>query len=129
MPLAGASYTVSFPLPLSRDPTGPGTSGTVVIQNLQGSTLTGDVVFSLSFHIILTYPAADGPVTDSFTVPYANTLASAGTFAGMLCDVGATITEAAFVTASRVLTVSFTITANTDFPPPQAFDAESAGLF
>lgn len=124
-PLASGSFTSSFPVTLSQIPTGPATSGTIVIQNLQCGTLTNQVVFSLTFNGTINYPTAGGPVAEAFSVPYANALASAGTVAGMYCDVAATITAATFVTATRVLTVTFTITANTDFPPPQAIDVDS----
>lgn len=127
-PLNSNSFVVSFSTTTSQ-PVSAVTAASAVIRNLQCGTLTDQVVFSLTLDLSLSYTSGVTPVTDTFRIPYANVLSVPGTVAGMACDIAATITAGTvdITPATNIVTwsVTFTITANTFFPPPQAIDVDS----
>ena len=128
-PLATGNFTATFNTTLSAVPTAaPAIGATATVKNLQCATLTDQVVFSLTFELAISYQSG-GTVTDTFTVPYANGLSVPGTVAGMACDIAATITGGTVnINVGSTLaswSISFSITANTFFPPPQAIDVDS----
>lgn len=100
----------------------------LVIANLQCVSVQDAVIFSLTFQERLTYTRAcdRNPVVQAFSMPYANTLPSPGTVAGMQCEITSTLTGMSVeLTTPTVVShaIAFTITASTAFsltPAPNA---------